>query len=286
MARFYEGRVAPDQRLRAGRWAAEGGWSPVYDSSMDGHLAAHDLALDRLETGSLTERTRGALLAAIRADAFADGRLPPEAELAEQLGVSRATLRAALQSLEADGLISRRRRHGTYVNGHLLRTSMRLNRLVPFTELIELCGHEPSVDVQRHRVEPARGEDAAALDVEPGVDCLVVERLLRAGGAPVIAVVDVVALDHLAVEPEAVKHADSTFAFLEAHGAASVSYATSELIPRVAVGDDPGGLGIKAGTAYLELLETHFSSDHERIAISRVSVDDSLVRLSLLRSRL
>ena len=180
MARFYEGRVAPDQRLRAGRWAAEGGWSPVYDSSMDGHFAAHDLALDRLETGSLTECTRGALLAAIRADAFADGRLPPEAELAEQLGVSRATLRAALQSLEADGLISRRRRHGTYVNGHLLRTSMRLNRLVPFTELIELCGHEPSVDVQRHRVEPARGEDAAALDVEPGVDCLVVERLLRA----------------------------------------------------------------------------------------------------------
>jgi len=167
MARFYEGRVAPDQRLRAGRWAAEGGWSPVYDSSMDGHLAAHDLALDRLETGSLTECTRGALLAAIRADAFADGRLPPEAELAEQLGVSRATLRAALQSLEADGLISRRRRHGTYINGHLLRTSMRLNRLVPFTELIELCGHEPSVDVQRHRVEPARGEDAAALCARP-----------------------------------------------------------------------------------------------------------------------
>jgi GntR family transcriptional regulator len=223
------------------------------------------------------------LLRAIRSDAFPDGRLPPEADLAEQLGVSRTTLRAALQSLAADGLISRRRRHGTVVNVHLLRTSMRLNRLVPFTALIEQCGYQPSVDRQVHRVEPASEDDAAAMGVEPGTPCVVVERLLRATGSPVITVTDVVPVEGLAVPAAEVVDADSTFAFLEANGVGAVDYATSEFIPRVASAGSPAGLDIEPGTPYIELLETHFRSDHERIAISRVAVDDSIVRLSLLR---
>jgi DNA-binding GntR family transcriptional regulator len=200
--------------------------------------------------------------------------------------VSRTTLRAALQSLAADGLISRRRRHGTVVNTHLLRSSMRLNRLVPFTALIEQCGYQPSVDPQLHRVEPARAEDADALGVEPGAECLVVERILRANGSPVITVTDVVAVERLSGPRGDVVDADTTFAFLEASGAGTVDYATSEFIPRVATAEDPAGLDLDPGTPYIQLLETHFSSDHERIAISRVNVDDSVVRLSLLRRSL
>jgi GntR family transcriptional regulator len=233
--------------------------------------------------GKLAHRTRDELLQAIRAGQFSDGRLPPESRLAELLGVSRTTLRAALQSLAADGLISRRRRRGTYVNAHLLRTSMRLNRLVPFTTLIEQCGHVPSVDPQAAQTAPASADEADALGVEPGTECLVVTRLLRAGGAPVINVIDVVPIERLAVDPRGIEHADSTFAFLAAHGVAPVDYATTEFIPRVAGGDEPRGLELAAGTPYVELLETHFSREHERLAISRIAVDDSLVRLSLLR---
>lgn len=234
----------------------------------------------------LTERARDSLLVAIRSGAFADGRLPPEAALAERFGVSRTTIRAALQSLAADGLISRRRRHGTFVNEHLLRASMRLNRLVPFTALIEQLGHAPSADRQTRRVEAAGPAIAESLAVEPGTACLVVGRLLRADGEPVITVVDVVPVALLAVEPDAVADADSTFAFLAANGVEAVEYATSEVIPRVATAGTPAGLDLGAGTPYIELLETHFSSDHRRIALSRVSVDDSRVRFSLLRRSL
>jgi GntR family transcriptional regulator len=236
-----------------------------------------------LDNRSLTERTRDALLQAIRAESFPDGRLPPEDDLALQLGVSRTTVRAALQSLAADGLVSRRRRHGTFVNTHLLRASMRLNRLVPFTTLIEQCGHAPSVDPQVHRVASVDAESAEALGVEPETDCLVVERLLRASGEPVITVADVIPVERLAVAPDAVTAADSSFEFLALNGPAPVDYATSEFIPRVATEERPTGLRIRPGRPYIEMLETHFSRDHERIAISRVCVDDSLVRLSLLR---
>jgi DNA-binding GntR family transcriptional regulator len=237
----------------------------------------------RLDARPLTEQARDALLAAIRAGTFVDGRLPPEGELAESFGVSRTTIRAALQSLAADGLISRQRRHGTFVNAHLLRASMRLNRLVPFSALIRQLGYEPSVDAQTRHVEAAGPEVAEALDIEPETDCLVVGRLLRADGEPVITVVDIVPLERLAVAPEDVVDSDSTFDFLAANGVEAVDYATSEFIPRVATGAGPEGLDIAPGAPYIELVETHFDRNHGRIAVSRVSVDDSRVRFSLLR---
>jgi GntR family transcriptional regulator len=222
-------------------------------------------------------------LRAIRSDAFPDGRLPPEAELAESLGVSRTTVRAALQSLAADGLISRRRRLGTFVNAHLLGRSMRLNRLVPFTHLIRQVGREPSVDPQIARRGVAGDEVAEALGIGAGAPCLVVDRLLRADGAPVIAVTDVVPAEQVTVDLAALPEAESTFEFLAAIGLGPVDYAASEFIPRVATRTAPRGLDLAAGTAYIELLETHFTRDHERIAVSRVTVDDAVVRLSLLR---
>src|SRR4051794_27328541 len=152
------------------------------------------IAIGRLDTRSLSAQVRRRLLEAIRADAFPHGRLPPEADLATQLGVSRTTVRAALQSLADDGLVTRRRRHGTIVNPHAARSSMPLNRLVSFRELIEQSGHEPSVDAQSHRVTEADEDAAAALGLQPGTRCVVAARVLRADGAPVIAIEDTVPL--------------------------------------------------------------------------------------------
>lgn len=43
-------------------------------------------------------------------------RLPTEAQLAEEYGVAVSTVRQALTALETEGLITRRRRHGTYIS--------------------------------------------------------------------------------------------------------------------------------------------------------------------------
>jgi GntR family transcriptional regulator len=231
----------------------------------------------------LSLHVRDQLLDAIRTGGFADGRLPPEAALASQLGVSRTTVRAALQGLEADGLVTRRRRHGTVVNEHLLRASMPLNRLVSFRELIEQCGHVASADLPATRTGGAPDAAAAALGIESGAPCVIVDRLLRAGGDPEIAICDVVPVESLRVDPSAVRAGDSTFAFLASDGVARASYATTEIVPLVAGGGEPQGLAIAPGRAYVELRETLFSGDHERIAFSSVAVDDAKVRLSLLR---
>jgi GntR family transcriptional regulator len=245
-------------------------------------IAATGDSLDKLDTRSLSGRVRDELLKAIHADAFPEGRLPPEADLAVQLGVSRTTIRAALQSLADDGIVSRRRRHGTVVNHHMLRSSMGLNRLVSFRKLIEQSGHVPSVDRQVHRAQAAAEDAAEALGLEAGARCLIVKRLLRANGDPVIHITDTVALERLPALGD-IADADSTFDFLAVNGAGIVDHVRAEIVPRVADRKQPRELDITPGTPYIELRETLFTRENEPIAFSRIAVDDTLVRFSLVR---
>jgi GntR family transcriptional regulator len=246
-------------------------------------MASTERPLKPLHTRPLVDQARDSLLRAFREDRFPDGRQPPEAELADQLGVSRGTLRAALQSLSADGLVSRRRRHGTYVNKHVLRSSMQLNRLIPFARLVEQSGYEATTDPRQHRTEPAQESEAVELEIEPGDEVLKVFRLLRADGEPVISITDVVPVSRLTVPVNRLRAAETTFQFLELNANTVVDYATSEIVPLVATSEQPAELNMAPGTPYIQLHEVVFDRDHERVALSVVCVVDRLVRLSLLR---
>ncbi len=69
-------------------------------------------------SGPLYLRLSAALAAAIEAEEILPGtKLPPERLLAEQLGVARTTVAAALEALEGRGLLERRQGRGTHVAG-------------------------------------------------------------------------------------------------------------------------------------------------------------------------
>ena len=65
---------------------------------------------------SLVAQVEQTLRTAIDDNVFPQGRLPTLVELADQLRVSRETVRLALDALQKEGLIIKRRRRGTYVN--------------------------------------------------------------------------------------------------------------------------------------------------------------------------
>lgn len=72
---------------------------------------------ERVKTGSLADQTRRALEAIIgEMDLAASNKLPREEQLAQRLGVSRTTVRQALNDLAADGVVLRRQGKGTFVN--------------------------------------------------------------------------------------------------------------------------------------------------------------------------
>lgn len=63
---------------------------------------------------SLVAQVELALRHAIAEDRFPDGKLPPEVELAEQLGVGRETVRLAAEVLQREGLLVKVRRRRTF----------------------------------------------------------------------------------------------------------------------------------------------------------------------------
>lgn len=83
--------------------------------------------------GALYRRLADAFRTAILNDALADGtRLPPERVLAERLGISRSTVVAAFDLLEADDLIVRQQGSGTRVRVRSGRPDRRrLDRIEP-----------------------------------------------------------------------------------------------------------------------------------------------------------
>lgn len=73
--------------------------------------------LIRLERpSSLVAQVEQVLREAIKAGAFPSDRLPTEVELAEQLGVSRETVRRATETLQREGLLVKFRRRGTFTS--------------------------------------------------------------------------------------------------------------------------------------------------------------------------
>ncbi|MGE3809275.1 MAG: GntR family transcriptional regulator, partial [Gemmataceae bacterium] len=71
--------------------------------------------LDRLDRPpSLVAQVEQRLREAIKDGVFAGDKLPTEVELAEQLGVSRETVRRAAEALQREGLLIKFRRRGTF----------------------------------------------------------------------------------------------------------------------------------------------------------------------------
>ena len=118
-------------------------------------------------------------------------RLPSEDGLADELGVSRTTIRSALDVLAAQHQIFRRHGVGTFVSS-LSRIANPLNQAVLFQDLIRSNGHEPGIRWLSTRVLEADLALARSLQIAPGQRTLEVRKLFTADGSPVIYVVNFV----------------------------------------------------------------------------------------------
>src|SRR6185369_8602087 len=102
---------------------------------------------------SLTKQVVDAMIDAIQVGSFPEGRLPPEDQLAGLLGVSRTTVRRALQSLEQIGVVERRPGRGTRLRLGMSSSLMARHGLVPFPTLLRERGHVVTSKVSWRRVE-------------------------------------------------------------------------------------------------------------------------------------
>lgn len=109
-------------------------------------------------------------------------RLDPERVLAERFGVSRMTVRQALDVLQSEGWLERMPGRGTFVRRPIVNMGP---RLTSFTEDMQAQGLRPSSHLLGFDVRPASTDVASALLVEPGDDVVWMERLRLADDEPI-----------------------------------------------------------------------------------------------------
>lgn len=126
-------------------------------------------------------------LAQLMRGAIHDGVLPAgtrldnEIALADRLGLSRPTMRRALQELVDAGLLVRRRGVGTQVVHPHVSRSMALTSL---HDDLQRTGQASTTQVLEHRVGPGDPEVTAVLGLPAGAPVLTLRRLRLAGGEP------------------------------------------------------------------------------------------------------
>jgi GntR family transcriptional regulator len=218
-------------------------------------------------------------------------RLPPEHEVATMLGVSRGTLRSALQRLEESGEIVRRQGSGTFVGRSAVSAAFdeRLERLEPYSSVARRRGvvlAAAGVNVQQRAVGSEAG---SALGLEPDALAMTVERTLLAGGAPVAVMFDVV---HPAIKlpseellRAAVERGEMMLDVLIAVGV-PIAYARTRVMPALLTPRDRAGkrLEIRRTTAGLELEELIFAGRDERVAFSRDLFAPGGIEVMVMRS--
>jgi len=118
--------------------------------------------------------------------AIEDGTLKPgerldnELDLTERLGVSRPTVRQAVQRLVEQGLVVRRRGLGTVVAPRILRSVA----LTSLYDDLSASHRHPATTVLSAREIEADDEIATVLSLPPGAPVLFAERLRLADGTP------------------------------------------------------------------------------------------------------
>jgi DNA-binding GntR family transcriptional regulator len=119
--------------------------------------------------------------------AIESGQLPPgaqlenEIQLAEQLGLSRPTMRRAMQYLVDRGMLVRKRGVGTQVVQAKVRRPVELSSL---WDDLAGSGQQPTTTVLSNEPEAATAEIARKLDLAEGDLVIALERLRFARGEP------------------------------------------------------------------------------------------------------
>src|SRR4029079_1390959 len=224
------------------------------------------------------------LAAAIAAEYRPGDRRPPEPALAAAYGVSRATLREALQSLAATGLVQRVHGVGTFVAEVTSNGETALDVDLAVTEAVQAANQRLGVQVLRIDERPAPTEVAKRLGLAPASRVLCVARAILANDVPAVAAIDAIPLG-IASRAAHPYESGSIYRFLELEcrvvlvgGSASVTAVGADRrVARV--------LRIEEGAPLLQIAQVERAHDDTAVLYSEKQYVPNLFELTIRRTR-
>jgi len=193
--------------------------------------------------------------------------LPGEHELAGAFGVSRVTMRAALDRLVADGLIERQRGRGTFARaGRQARPAARAD-LSGLLENLVALGLKTSVRLVELATNPAAPDVAEALGIAPGTPVQKAIRVRSVKGAPLSHITTFVPVAVAAFDRRALS-ARPMLALLEDAGV-EVASADQTLSAKLADHAVAPLLEVELGAALLAVTRIVYGADGRAVQLLR-----------------
>ncbi|WP_291293394.1 GntR family transcriptional regulator [Enterococcus sp.] len=177
-------------------------------------------------------------------------RLPSERELAKQFGVSRMTLRQAIQTLADEGILERKIGSGTYVARQKVQEKM--SGTTSFTEIMHSLGRVPFSKAVAYFFTAPSSSEMEKLKLEGHERILRMERIRYADDVPICF--------EVASIPEKLIHdfskeeiISSLYHVLEAKGGHKIGPASQTISAMIASEQIADYLQIKRGDAILRM---------------------------------
>ena len=166
--------------------------------------------------------------------------IPSERQLSADLGVSRLTVRAALDELAREGYLVRRRGSGTYVQHPKISQQL---TMTSFSEDMRRRGMAPSSQTLSLNREFAGARLGRFLNVSPGEEIVVVKRLRLADGVSMaIETLHIPASVVPGIQPRDLE--GSYYELLRARYGIEIATATQTIEPTVTNEEESEALGV------------------------------------------
>ena len=215
---------------------------------------------------------------------FPGGKLPAEDDLARMLGVSRTTVRGALQSLAQHGVVTRTPGRGTLIHGRMSPSLVALQRLIGFTQLLEEQGHEVRHEASWTKVDSQPPEAVEALSLESGQKCFMFDRLVLASGMPAIWAINYFPAHAFVREPLLTDRlAESPFELGRELLVEPIDHAIVEIVPSLPSSLVHAKLRLRQTEPYIQLHETYVGESDTSLGFSFIHVNDHFVRFQMMR---
>jgi len=194
-------------------------------------------------------------------------KIPTEPELCVEYGVSRITVRRAVEELESDGLLIRRQGKGTFVTEKAAKVAEKAVR--SFNDACAAIGKEPSTKVIGARTVKATVEDAGGLNLPENSRVVEIDRVRYADNEAVL-----IERNHFPMAFSYLLEANlkgSLYEFLRTYGV-KPSWASKEVSLIKADENKAPLLGIEEGTALILVKELVYDQKDRPLHISHLYV--------------
>jgi len=181
-------------------------------------------------------------------------RLPNEKRLAEDLDVSRGSIREALGVLESEGFVTRNWGVGTFVSAPRPSTSLSMSAIASYRDRVRAVGRTVALREAGYTLVPVPDAVGAILGAQPGEMVWRVYRLFAVDGTPSAQMVEhIPATVHgVRIDPAPMTTVDSgLFDMLNSHIDDVVAHTTTDIEAFQVEGVDAAALEVVPGTPVL-----------------------------------